>query len=561
MTLMVGRRAIMEIFQAEGVQYIFGNPGTTELGFIDIIQDYPQIQYIVALQEGVALGIAHMYASASGKTGVVNLHVAPGLGNAMGALYNASMGNMPLVVTVGQQDTRMLVREPLLSHDLIDMARPLAKWDVQLQHAEEIPVILPRAFKVAQDAPRGPVLVSLPSNVIEEELDFSLPGPSSPFRRTRPDPQGISAAADLLVKANHPVIISGDGVAASGAQSELVQIAELIGAQVWNTMFTGNLNFPMSHPQFRGNLPGEYRTIQMMLGEADLILAVGAKLFDEVFYAPGSPLPDGCKLIQVDNSSWEIGKNLTPTMGLLSDPKCALQELFDEVKTKMDKTAEARAEQHRQALSSLKQEEIMRQEKRVKDTWDRAPISTARLMADIRDCLPEDVVIYNESITAGADLTRTILPDKPGHYFSNHGGGIGQGLPGAIGIKLAKPDQPVVAFIGDGSAMYTIQSLWTAAHYDLAVIYVIISNQSYRVLKYNMNRYRRMQNIAPKGQPHPHMDLTDPSLDFVEMARGMGLGARCITQPDEIQPAFKEALSLNKPYMLEVRTEGKVPTQ
>jgi benzoylformate decarboxylase len=561
MTLMAGRKAIMEIFQAEGVRYIFGNPGTTELGFIDIIQDYPQIQYIVALQEGVALGIAHMYASASGKTGVVNLHVAPGLGNAMGALYNASMGNMPLVVTVGQQDTRMLVREPLLSDDLIGMARPLTKWDVQLQHAEEIPVIIPRAFKVAQDAPRGPVLVSLPGDVIEEELDFSLPDPNSPFHRTRPDPQGISAAADLLVGANNPVIVCGDGVASSAAHSELVQIAELVGAQVWSTMFTGNLNFPMSHPQFRGNLPGEYRTIRMILGEVDLILAVGAKLFDEVFYAPGSPLPDGCKLIQVDNSSWEIGKNLTPTIGLLSDPKCALQELHEAVKMKMDKTAEARAEQHRQELSSQKQEDQMRQEKRAKDSWDHSPISTARLMADVRDCLPEDAVIYNESITAGADLTRTILPDRPGHYFSNHGGGIGQGLPGAIGVKLAKPDRPVVAFIGDGSAMYTIQSLWTAAHYDLAVIYVIISNQVYRVLKYNMNRYRRMQNIAPKGDPHPHMDLTDPPLDFVEMARGMGLEARCVTQPDEIQPAFKEALSANQPYLLEVRTEGKVPAQ
>ena len=561
MTLMAGRKAIMEIFETEGVQYIFGNPGTTELGLLDIIQDYPRIQYILTLHEGVALGIAHLYASASGKTGVVNLHVAPGLGNAIGALYNACVGKMPLLVTVGQQDTRMLVREPILAHDLIGMAKPLTKWAVQLQHAEEIPVILPRAFKVTQDAPRGPVLVSLPSNVIEEELDFQLPNPSSPFRRTRPDAQGISAAADLLAKANHPVIICGDGVAASQAQSELVQMAELIGAQVWNSMFTGNLNFPTSHPQFRGSLPAEYRTIQMILGEADLILAAGARLFDEVFYAPGSPLSDGCRLIQVDNSSWEIGKNLTPTIGLLSDPKLALQELLNAVETKLDKTVEARAEQHRREMVSQKQEEQLRQEKRAKDTWDRLPISTARLMADIRDCLPENAVIYNEAITAGADLIRTILPDKPGSYFSNHGGGIGQGLPGAIGVKLAKPDQPVVAFVGDGSAMYTIQSFWTAVHHHIAVIYIIISNQSYRILKFNMNRYRRLQNIAPKEQPHPHMDLTDPPLDFVEIARGMGLAGRCITQPDEIQPAMKEALALDRPYVLEVRTEGRVAAQ
>ena len=162
MAIMSGRQAIMEIFRTEGVQYIFGNPGTTELGFVDMLQDYPQLQYIMCLHEGVALGAAHMYANASGKTGVVNLHVAPGLGNALGMLYNATVGKMPLVVTAGQQDSRMLVREPILSYDLVSMAKPLVKWAVQVQHVEEIPVIVPRAFKVAQDAPRGPRL-SLPA--------------------------------------------------------------------------------------------------------------------------------------------------------------------------------------------------------------------------------------------------------------------------------------------------------------------------------------------------------------------------------------------------------------
>ena len=203
MTIMTGRQAIKKVFQAEDVQYVFGNPGTTELGFIDSLQESPPIQYILALHEGIALGMAHMYANASGKTGVVNLHVAPGLGNATGSLYNAAMGKMPLVVTAGQQDSRMLVREPLLSYDLVAMAKPLTKWAVQLQHVEEIPVILSRAFKVAQDAPRGPVLISLPSNIIEEEADLHLPDSSETYRLTRPDPQGIDKAAALLSRANY----------------------------------------------------------------------------------------------------------------------------------------------------------------------------------------------------------------------------------------------------------------------------------------------------------------------------------------------------------------------
>jgi benzoylformate decarboxylase len=204
MAIMSGRQAIMEIFQAEGVQYIFGNPGTTELGLVDILQDYPQLQYIMCLHEGVAMGAAHMYANAAGKTGVVNLHVAPGLGNALGMLYNATMGKMPLVVTAGQQDSRMLVREPLLAYDLVSMAKPLVKWAVQLQHVEEIPVIVPRAFKVAQDAPRGPVFIALPSNVIDQQADLRLPGPSTAYRRNRPDPEGIAAAAALLAQAQVP---------------------------------------------------------------------------------------------------------------------------------------------------------------------------------------------------------------------------------------------------------------------------------------------------------------------------------------------------------------------
>ena len=561
MTLMTGRQAIKKIFQAEGVQYVFGNPGTTELGFIDILQESPPIQYILALHEGIALGIAHMYANASGKTGVVNLHVAPGLGNAMGSLYNAAMGKMPLVVTAGQQDSRMLVREPLLSHDLVAMAKPLTKWAVQLQHVEEIPVILPRAFKVAQDAPRGPVFIALPSNIIEEEAELHLPSRSETYRRTRPDPQGIDKAAELLSRANCPVIICGDGVAASQAQDELVHLAENIGAHVWDTMLTGALNFPTSHNQYRGQLPGEYTIIRRAIGKADVVLAVGAELFNEVFYSEAHPLPEGCSLIHLDDSSWEIGKNLFPVVGILSDPKLALRELSEVIVSKMGEAEQQRADERRNVMAAQKQQERYRQEERARKRWDGVPISIPRLMADLRDCLPPDVVIYNEAITASVDLIRTIPLHIPGSLFGNHGGGIGQGLPGALGVKLAKPDRPVIAIIGDGSAMYTVQSFWTAAHHHIPVIYIILSNQSYRILKYNMNRYRSTLSIPPKELSHSFMDLTDPPLDFVEMAHGMGMAGKLITRPEEIQPAMREALALGAPYVLEVKTEGRVPPQ
>jgi len=558
MAIMSGRQAIMEIFQAQGVQYIFGNPGTTELGFVDILQDYPKLQYIMCLHEGVAMGAAHMYANASGQTGVVNLHVAPGLGNALGMLYNATMGKMPLVVTAGQQDSRMLVREPLLAYDLVSMAQPLVKWAVQLQHVEEIPVIVPRAFKVAQDAPRGPVFIALPSNVIDQQADLRLPGPSTAYRRNRPDPAGIAAAAALLASAQHPVIICGDGVAASQAQAELVQIAEQLGAQVWNTVLFGAFNFPNTHPQYRGELPGEHAAIRRALGAADVVLAVGAELFDEVFYTADAPLPEGCALIQVDNAAWSIGKNLTPTLSLLADPKLALQELAEVVVPSLSETAQQQAAQRRAAMAVQKQQEYERQERRIQEHWDSTPIAPARLMAALRVCLPANTVLFNEAITATSDLLRTIPLEQPGSIFGNHGGGIGQGLPGALGVKLAYPDRPVVALVGDGSSMYSVQSFWTAAHHRIPVIYIILSNRTYRILKFNMNRYRHTLDI-PAGRPFTHLDLTNPALDFVEIAHGMGVAGKRITRPEEIQPAVTEALEMEAPYVVEVVTEGRVP--
>jgi benzoylformate decarboxylase len=431
---------------------------------------------------------------------------------------------------------------------------------VQVQHVEELPVIVPRAFKVAQDAPRGPVFLALPSNVIDQQADLRLPGPSAAYRRNRPDPEGVVAAAALLARAQHPVIICGDGVAASQAQAELVQVAEQLGAQVWNTVIVGALNFPNTHPQYRGELPGEHAAIRRTLGDADAVLAVGAELFDEVFYSADAPLPEGCALIQVDSSAWTIGKNLTPSISLLADPKLALQELSEVVVPSMSEAARQQVAQRRAAMAAQKQQERERQERRAQEHWDSTPIAPARLMAALRDCLPANTVLYNEAITATGDALRTIPLERPGSLFGNHGGGIGQGLPGALGVKLAHPDQPVVALVGDGSSMYSVQSFWTAAHHHIPVVYLILSNRTYRILKINMNRYRRTLQI-PAGRPYTHLDLTQPVLDFVEIAHGMGVAGKRITHPDEIRPAVAEALALGAPYVLEVVTEGSVPAQ
>ncbi len=555
---MKGREALIKILEKQGVKYVFGNPGTTEFGLITALHGHPQIRYILALQEAVALTMAHMYANASGETGVVNLHVAPGLGNAMGSLYNAAMGRMPLVVTAGQQDSRMLIHEPLLSHDLVAMAKPLTKWAVQIQHTKDIPLIMSRAFKIAQDPPRGPVFVALPGDVLDDEAFMDIPDLGVFHRDVRPSPEAVDAAADILANAAAPGIICGDGVSAANAQEELVRLAETLGAPVWNTLMMGALNFPTSHPQFKGLLPGEAPITRQMLGNTDVILAVGARLFDAVFYAEGSPLPDHCKLIHLDDASWEIGKNIPVDVGILANPKQGLALLEQRVAEQMTRNGRQGAEKRCAEMAEQKKIVDRVFVENTEKRWNNIPIAPVRLMADLKACLPENAIIYNEAITAYIDLISSIPFERPGTLFGNHGGGIGQGLPGALGVKLAKPDHPVIALVGDGSAMYTVQSFWTAASHDIPVVYIILSNQGYRILKYNMHRYITLQNIKTET-PYAFMDFQDPPLDFVGLARSMGVDGKSITRPDDIKPAILEALDRNKPYVLEVRTEGKGP--
>src|SRR3954447_19903317 len=225
---MRGRRVLMESLLSNGVSHIFGNPGTTETPLLDSLVTYPQIEYVMTLHEGVAVGAASFYAQATGRPAVANLHVAPGLGNGIGAIYGALKANSPLVVTAGQQDTRMRLANPVLGHDLVAMAAPVTKWSVQIERADEIAPIMRRAFKVATDAPQGPVFVALPIDVLEQETAIDASTPNKLWRWTRPDPAGLEALATLLLKSKKPTIIAGDDVARSGGEQALVALAEAI---------------------------------------------------------------------------------------------------------------------------------------------------------------------------------------------------------------------------------------------------------------------------------------------------------------------------------------------
>lgn len=552
---MRGKQVLMESLIAQGVSFIFGNPGTTESPIIDSLLDYPQLRYILALHEGVALGAASYYAQASGKTGVVNFHVAPGLGNALGMLYDALKANSPLLVTAGQQDTRMRLRNPLLGHDLMAMAAPLTKWSVQAERADELALILHRAFKVANEPPAGPVFVALPIDVLEQETEVAAISPGAMYPSGPADPSGIEKAVALLLERERPVIVVGDDVARHRAGEEVLALAEALGAPVWCEGIHLHAALPSSHANFRLGLPFDAQSIRKALDGADLVLLIGGPFFEEVWFAPGSPFLDQAVVIHVEETPGRLANNYGARVGLVGEPKAVLGGLRSAVEAGASARFREEAARRNQALRALKEEETASQRLRAQKRWDRRPISMPRFMAEVEAALPEDAVIVDESISASLDLART-LSLRPGDYYGARGGGIGQALPGALGVKLAHPHRPVVAISGDGSAMYSIQALWTAAHHDLAIVFVILNNGEYRILKHNMDRYRQLFGVNP-ARPYPDMDLRKPELSFVDLARGMGVEGARVAEPADLKPALARALASPKPYLLDVSIEGK----
>ena len=546
---MRGRQVFMESLVNHGVGHMFGNPGTTESPILDALLDYPQLKYIVALHEGVALGAASYYAQASGKTAVVNVHVAPGLGNALGMLYNALKARAPLVVTAGQQDTRLRLRGPVLGHDLVAMAAPLTKWSVQIERGDEVAPIMHRALKIASDPPAGPVFVALPIDVMEQETDVEPFAAGALYRATAPDPAGIRAAADLLAAGRRPVIVAGDD--AAGAAPEVAALAERLGAAVWCEGIRTHQVLPSGHPNFRGALPFDTVAIRKALEGADAVLLIGGPFFEEVWYAPGSPLPPGAKVMHVESAPERLAHNWPVSVGIVSHPRAALSALLAAVPAQGEGAA-----RRNEALRALKAQDAEAQRARAAKRWDRSPIAVPRAMAEVEAALPPDAILVDEAITASIDLARTVRFERVGDYVGARGGGIGQALPGALGVKLAHPERPVLAVSGDGSAMYSIQALWTAAHHDLAVVFLILNNREYRILKHNMDTYRQRFGAKPE-RGYPHMDLVSPDLGFVEIARGMGVEGARVARPDDLRPAIDNALAAGRPFLLDVAIEGR----
>ncbi len=547
-----GKHLFMELLLAEGVDTVFGNPGTTESPFMDALQDYPRIRYVLTLQESVAIAAADGYARASGKVGVANVHIAPGVGNALSMLYDAAKGGTSLVVTAGQSDTRMLHAEPHLSGDLVEMTRQYTKYSAEALHVSQLPSLVRRAFKTAIEPPKGPTFLSLPWNVCDDELDTEVRPVPKTYHRIRPDPAAIDRAAQMLVAARSPIMLVGDRIADSDAAADAVAVAEALGARVYAVTFSA-VNFPTGHPQFLGSLNLNSLATRDLLRGGDVVLAVGCSLFPQYVYLHEPLLDPSTPLIHLDSHPGEMGKNFTPEVAIHADPKMGLAELSQAIEVLQKPADRDAAARRRSEAAAAKERRADAFQRELRSSWDRIPIHPSRLAHELAQCLPPDVALVDEAITTSNALHAALRFDRPGSYFRIRGGAIGWGIGGAIGVQIANPGRPVVAVVGDGSAMYSIQGLWTAAHERIPVKYVICGNRAYRILKLNLLNY-----LGESSRPSTFigMDLRDPDLDFAALARAFGLHGERVERPDDLRPALERVISQPGPALLDVQLDG-----
>ena len=550
---MTGIEAFLELLAEFGVEYIFGNPGTTELPLNDALVTDRRLKYILGLQEVPVMAAADGYAMASRKPAVVNLHISCGLGNALGMLYNAFREGTPLIVTAGQQDRRLMFEEPILFGDMVAVAKPWTKWACEVQRAADIPSAVRRAIQTALTPPTGPVFLSLPVDVqLELTGAVDLTPPRVPDLLVRPPLAALQAAASALRSAKNPAILAGSRVVERDAMAELVATAEVLGAPVITESGTthGRLAFPSDHPLNGQGLPLWSPEVRTRLAEYDVLLVVGMDLLRQyIYHEPSRPIPEHVRLVQIDEDPWQLGKNYPVEVGVIGNTKASLAELVAELRGTMtaaeSSAAADRAKRHATKHAAARQ---ALREKIDAVKHDR-PMQPLTLMGALADVLPPDVAVIEEAVTTTNTTFEQlgVLKNTDG-YFGHRGWSLGWGLGVAIGAKLAWPERPVLALLGEGAAGYGIQGLWTAAKYRLPVVFVICNNAQYQILKICGGALNLPQAQAGKFEG---LDLL-PEIDYLKLASAYGVEAVRISEPDELAAAVAAGFRRETPLLIDV---------
>lgn len=555
---MTGIEVFLEILASAEIPCLFGNPGSTELPLNDALAADPRFQYYLGLHEVPVMGMADGFAMASGKVGVVNVHSCCGLGNAMGMLYNAFIGGTPLLLTAGQQDRRLRIEEPVLEGDLVQVARPWTKWAHEVARPEDMATAVRRAVQTAMTPPTGPVFLSLPVDVQMEDVSGAdVSPPSIPDRRIRPPADALANAARLLVDARRLVILAGSRVTECGGEKQLADLAERLGAPVFDESATSHGRLPMAtgHPLYSGSLPLWSPDVRARLAPFDAILVVGMNLLREyIHHVPTRPLPDGVRIVHLDSNPWEIGKNFPIDVGLIGDPAEGLRDLGTIVSQLMTEDQAAAASDRVREIAAQREAAREALADSVAAQQARRPMTSLAFMHAVGTALPANAAVVQEAVTTHSNyLEAAGMIETPQCFFAQRGWALGWGLGCALGVKIAWPERPVVALLGDGAAMYGIQGLWTAARYRLPVCFVVANNSQYKILK-NCGQVMHLPQMVQGN--HVGMDLTNPSIDFVDLANSLGVRAERISDPDALSDAVRGSLAGDQPVLFDVAIDG-----
>ena len=547
MQKITGSLAFLSLLKDEGISYIFGNPGTTELPIMAALSEQPDLTYVLGLQEAVVVAMADGFSRASGKLSACNVHVAPGLGNAMGSLFNAKWFGSPVLVTAGQHEQGHGLTEPQLYDPLIPIASPMVKWAVEVNRAQDLPRIVRRAAKIALTPPTGPVFISLPGDILKDHISMDMGHPTRIDAVNRPSDSALEKLAKRILEANRPLIIAGHELSLREALDEASKIAELLGTPVYQQTVPYTAQYLSEHTTFMGALSRIQSQVSSILKDYDLLICLGSDVLRMSVWNVADPLPDGMPVIQIGERDWELGKNYHAEIAIKANIKETLNALLPVLKGMINNERKA---DFKSRLSELKTRNWNTKRKKLindaRNKIHQVPIDPQVLMMYISETLPKNAVLVEECLTTSKSLLGFYPFRDARCYYGLASGGIGFAIAGAIGIHLAQPERPLVALIGDGSSLYNIQALWTAVHLKLPLTYIIANNKGYRILKDRLLEFQRSDNYIG-------MNFHEPEIDFVNLAKSFGMNGYRITHPEEIRPTLQMCIiDNNGPNLIEV---------
>lgn len=523
------RDATYDLFRRHEMTTMFGNPGSTEL---PMLQDFPSdFRYVLGLQEAVVVGMADGYAQATGRVAHVNLHTAPGVGNAVGAIFNAQANKAPLLVTAGQQARSLItLNANLTNRDAVRVPDPFVKWSFEPPRAQDVPAALAQAIHWASLPPQGPAFVSIPMDDWDAEADAQetawVTGRTVTGRATA-DPEALRALAARIDAAQNPVFVAGPDIDASGAWDTAVALVEKTRMPVWASPAPGGgrIGFPEGHRYFRGVLPPAIGPVGQTLAGHDLIVVAGSSVFPYYPNIPGPALPEGAELVQITNDPYEAARAQIGD-ALVADVALSLATLLELV-------GEA-ARPEPEPFPDLPPVE------------DATPLQPGAVHATLAELLPDDGIVCLESPTSTPALRARMRISRPGSYFFGAGGGLGFGLAASLGVQLAHPGRRVVCVLGEGSAQYAITGLWTAVAYNLPITFLVTRNDEYSILKW----FGALEQV----EGAPGLDL--PKLECTKIAEGYGVPSERVDGLEALRAALTDAFAANGPRLIEV---GVVP--